>query len=156
MKYIKYMIALKYITIISTMNKQRKEISVERLKDIYYLFLLLTPIPVFLALHTILVLQIPNEASKLYWIFLFLSSTIISTIIAAEYSKIMNGYVYTSMYRSYVRWDILLLVKSKPKFKTVQHINKSQIKHFNENRTRFHERNNRTMRRRINTKKEKI
>ncbi|KPW62928.1 hypothetical protein ALO82_200357 [Pseudomonas syringae pv. broussonetiae] len=149
------MIALKYITIISTMNKQRKEISAERLKDIYYLFLLLTPIPVFLALHTILALQIPNEISKSYWIFLFLSSTIISKIITAEYRKIMNGYVYTNMYRSYAHWDILLLVKSKPKFKTVQHINNSQIKHFNENRTRFHERNNRTIRRKINIKRSK-
>lgn len=143
------MVILKYITKYLFMNHS---------KEIYYGYLRLTAIPLFIATNLFLVIKIPEQISTLEWKLLFLMSLLLSTIITIAYSIliVIIELIPTNIISGHKTKEMLFISNPKEQFKIVQHTNSSNIKNLKENRTRFYERNNRTMRRRINTKKEKI
>ncbi|WP_085744865.1 hypothetical protein [Pseudomonas syringae] len=126
--------------------------------ETYFGYLRLTAIPLFIATTLFLAIKIPEQTSALEWKLLFLMSILLSIIITIAYSIliVMIELISTDMVSGHKTKEMLFLSKNKLRFKIVQHTEKSQIKHIKENRTKYFERNNRTMRRRINTKKEKI
>lgn len=126
-------------------------------KEIYYDYLRLTAIPLFIATNSFLVIKIPEQTSTLEWKLLFLMSILLSIIITIAYSIliVIIELISTDMVNGHVTKEMLFLSKNKLRFKIVQHTNNSQIKTLRENRTKYYERNNRTMRRIINTRSKK-
>ncbi|MBK3506636.1 hypothetical protein [Pseudomonas sp. MF6747] len=127
-------------------------------KGIYSEYLRLTVIPLFIATDIFLVIKIPEQTSTLEWKLLFLMSIFLSIIITIAYSIVIVfiELILKDIISGHKTKEMLFISKPKAQFKIVQHTNNSQIKHLKENRTKFYERNNRTMRRRINTRRNNI
>lgn len=123
----------------------------------YHNVLRLTPVFVFFAIMNTLIINFLDYDEAFISISLKLSSSLcIAFAASALYSKAVQIFIIKDTFRKYAKQKCTITKKYKTKFKTIKHLKSSEARNIKMNLVRFRERNNRTMRRRINTKKEKI